>query len=115
MAIAEELGSSAGQEAAVDAARMMENAEQTTAFLKSLANPVRLILLCRLSEGDARVNQLEDALGVPQSQVSKQLARLREEGLVKATRDGRSVVYALADERARRIVSVLYEEFCFVD
>ena len=91
---------------------MMESAEHTTAYLKSLANPIRLILLCRLSEGNARVNQLEEVLGIPQSQVSKQLARLRDEGLVSAERDGRSVVYSLADEKARRIVHALYEEFC---
>ena len=100
---------------AVDAARMMESAEHTIAFLKSLANPIRLILLCRLAEGNARVGELEDALGVPQSQISKQLARLREEGMVRAHRDGRSVVYSLEDERARRIVRTLYEEFCVME
>ncbi len=96
----------------VSADRMLQSAERTTTFLKSLSHPVRLVILCRLSEGEARVNQLEDALGIPQAQVSKQLARLRDERLVDAKRDGRSVVYSLADERARRIVQTLYEEFC---
>ncbi len=99
----------------VSADRMRESAEHTTAFLKSLSHPIRLVILCRLSEGPARVNQLEAALGIPQAQVSKQLARLREEGLVDARRDGRTVVYSLADERARRIVKVLYQEFCDCD
>lgn len=91
---------------------MLERAKYTTAFLRSLSHPSRLVILCRLSEGPARVSELETTLGIPQTAVSKQLARLREEGLVSATRDGRSIVYALADERARRVLQVLYEEFC---
>ena len=97
---------------AIDAYRMRESAGQTTAFLKSLSHPVRLEILCRLAEGEARVNQLEEMLAIPQAQVSKQLARLREEGLVDARREGRTVVYALGDARARRIIGVLYQEFC---
>ncbi len=101
-----------GATSAVDADRMRESAGQTTAFLKSLSHPVRLEILCRLAEGEARVNQLEEMLAIPQAQVSKQLARLREEGLVDARREGRTVVYALGDARARRIINVLYQEFC---
>ena len=101
-----------GDEASPDLARMMLNARYTCEFLKSLSHPSRLVILCRLAEGDARVNELESMLGVPQAAVSKQLARLRDAGLVTATRDGRSVVYSLGDERARRVVLTLYAEFC---
>jgi DNA-binding transcriptional ArsR family regulator len=51
-------------------------------------------------------------LGVPQAAVSKQLARLREDGLVDFERTGRSIVYTLADDRIRRIIKALYAEFC---
>ncbi len=97
---------------APNAAQMLDNAKQTAAFLRSLSHPSRLVILCRLAEGPARVNELETALEIPQTAVSKQLARLREEGLVTATRDGRSIVYSLHDERALRVLQVLYEEFC---
>ena len=74
-----------GPETAVnlDAEHMLKSAELTTAFLKSLSHPVRLIILCRLAEGRARVNELESLLNIPQAAVSKQLTRLREEGLVR--------------------------------
>lgn len=97
---------------ALNAAHMLEGAKQTTVFLRSLSHPSRLVILCRLAEGPARVNELETTLAIPQTAVSKQLARLREEGMVSATRDGRSVVYSLADNRTRRILQVLFEEFC---
>ncbi|OIQ76987.1 biofilm growth-associated repressor [mine drainage metagenome] len=91
---------------------MLENAQRTTDFLKSLSHPARLVILCRLAEGSASVGELEDFLQLPQSAVSKQLARLREDGLVDCTRDGRSITYSLLDEKARVIISTLYQEFC---
>ncbi|MCB1518355.1 MAG: winged helix-turn-helix transcriptional regulator [Hyphomicrobiaceae bacterium] len=93
---------------------MLVSARKTTDFLKSLSHPMRLVILCRLAEGGARVNELESMLDMPQAAVSKQLSRLRDEELVKATRQGRFMVYELADDRARRIVLTLYEEFCGV-
>jgi ArsR family transcriptional regulator len=92
--------------------QMLENAEKTTQFLKSLAHPARLVILCRLAEGGVSVGELESMLGVPQAAVSKQLARLREDGLVDCRREGRSMVYSLADDSTRRIIRTLYDEFC---
>jgi ArsR family transcriptional regulator len=95
-----------------DAARMLENAVRTGEFLKSLSHPVRLVILCRLSQGGASVGELEALLDVPQAAVSKQLARLRDDGLVVARREGRSMIYSLSDPRTQRVVGVLYDEFC---
>ncbi len=92
--------------------KMLENATLTTQFLKSMAHPARLVILCRLAEGGINVGELESMLDLPQAAVSKQLARLREDGLVDCRREGRSMVYSLADERTRRIIRALYEEFC---
>lgn len=94
---------------------MLENAARTTEFLKSLAHTARLVILCRLSEGPATVSQLEEMLNMRQASVSQQLARLRREGLVEATRDGRVINYSLTDERARKVVGLLYELFCDCD
>ncbi|MEZ5801245.1 MAG: hypothetical protein R3D29_13220 [Nitratireductor sp.] len=44
--------------------------------------------------------------------MSKQLARLREEGMVDFERSGRSIIYSLSDKRTMRIIKVLYDEFC---
>ena len=95
-----------------DSNKMQDKAEYATDFLKSLAHTSRLMILCRLSEGPTTVGELEEMLGVRQSSVSKQLARLRQEGLVTSQRDGRSIYYDIADERARRIVATVYELFC---
>ena len=97
---------------AVDASQMLESARLTTDFLKSLAHEGRLVILCRLGEGPATVGELEELLGIRQAAVSQQLARLRMEGLVAPVRDGRSIRYSIADEKARRVVRLLYDLFC---
>jgi ArsR family transcriptional regulator len=91
---------------------MMGRAEITTDFLKTLSHPARLILLCRLAEGPANVGQLETFVGLQQAEVSKHLARLRADGLVISVRHGRSISYALANERTARVVRLLHLEFC---
>lgn len=91
---------------------MMGRAAITTDFLKTLSHPARLVLLCRLAEGPANVGQLEAFVSLPQAEVSKHLARLRADKLVVSMRQGRSISYALADERTARVVRLLHQEFC---
>lgn len=92
--------------------RMMENAKRTSEFLKSLSHPLRLVILCRLVEGEANVGELETKAGLPQAVVSKQLANLRAAGLVEFRREGREIHYSLAHDHTRRILMALYDEFC---
>ena len=94
------------------AAQMLDRATQTTVFLKALSHPARLVLLCRLAEGPATVGEMEDMLGLPQAEVSKQLARLRADGLVTTRRDGRSITYSVKDDSTIRVVRLLHSEFC---
>lgn len=93
-------------------AAMAASAEEAAGCLRALSNPSRLLLLCQLVEGERSVGELESALNLGQAYVSQQLARLRSDGLVKATRDGRIVRYSLADGRVVPILQVLYQEFC---
>ncbi len=91
---------------------MLDRAEVTSVFLKSLSHPARLVILCRLAEGPAAVGELETMLALPQAVVSKQLARLREDKLVTARRSGRSISYSLSEDRTSRVVAMLHKEFC---
>jgi ArsR family transcriptional regulator len=87
-------------------------AQEAAAVLKMLSNPQRLRLLCALVDGERSVGDLENALGTSQSYVSGQLARLREQGIVTARRDGRTIRYTLSDPRVTPILERLYEVFC---
>ena len=95
-----------------DSAALAEAAEQASDFLKSLANPVRLRILCLLVQGEAAVGDITEKLAARQSLISQHLALLRKDGLVRPRRDGQTIYYALADKRAERLIGVLYETFC---
>jgi DNA-binding transcriptional ArsR family regulator len=92
--------------------RMADSARDACDFLKALAHESRLMILCNLLDGEKSVGELEDFLSLRQLTVSQQLARLRLEGLVSARRDGKTILYSIADEKVRAVIGVLYDTFC---
>ncbi|MCA8928716.1 MAG: helix-turn-helix transcriptional regulator [Alphaproteobacteria bacterium] len=91
---------------------MTESARNAARFLKALAHEGRLLILCHLASGEKSVTDLEGFLSARQAAVSQQLARLRMDGLVAFRREGKTIYYRLADDRARRMVETLYDMFC---
>jgi DNA-binding transcriptional ArsR family regulator len=73
-----------------------------------IGEPMRIKLLDRLREGPATVNELHQALGASQQNVSKHLGVLHNAGIVSRTKEGTSVRYAIADES----VFALCEQVC---
>lgn len=62
-----------------------------------LSEPSRLALLQALHDGPLAVNELVEASGLRQANVSKQLAILYDAHLVKRERAGTSIRYEIAD------------------
>jgi ArsR family transcriptional regulator len=76
-------------------------------FCKALSDANRLLIITELSRGELSVNELTRRLGLQQSNVSKHLAFLRENGLVNARREGTSTYYSLADPRIFEAIRLL--------
>lgn len=75
----------------------MEDLESACAQkLKVLSDPTRLAVLDVLHAGPKHVGEINETLNVEQSLLSHHLKVLREAGLVRATRDGKAVLYELA-------------------
>jgi len=91
---------------------MEYNAGRATQLLSVMAHKQRLMLLCRLVEGEASVNTLTACLGLRQSTVSQHLAKLREAGIVSPRRDGQTIHYSLAGREARAVLETLYGLYC---
>ena len=91
---------------------MMTRARSASDFLKAIAHENRLLILCMLVDGEKSVRDLEILLEMRQPSVSQQLARLRADDLVATRRDGKTIYYSLASDKARELVSVLYNMFC---
>jgi DNA-binding transcriptional ArsR family regulator len=69
---------------------------------------MRIRLLDRLREGEASVNELTEALGASQQNVSKHLAVLAEVGILGRRKEGTHVYYRIVDEG----VFALCEQVC---
>jgi DNA-binding transcriptional ArsR family regulator len=81
-------------------------------LMKVLSNPDRLMLLCQLSQGEKRVGELEEILGIVQPTLSQQLTVLRDEELVSTRREGKNIYYQIASPQALAVMGVLYAQFC---
>lgn len=75
-------------------------------FFKALAHPIRIRLLEVLVAGEARVQDLQSALGIDQPIVSQQLARLRASGIVVSRKEGTTIFYMVADPVLRDLLQV---------
>lgn len=80
--------------------------------MKAPANPYRLLILCRLHEGEQSVGALVQLIGLSQSALSQHLARLRRDGVVQTGREGQTIHYALASTKVARAVALLYGLYC---
>jgi ArsR family transcriptional regulator len=64
---------------------------------RTLAHPLRIAILHHLAEGPRGVNVLARELDITQPNASQHLSVMRTAGLVEAERDGREMLYRLAD------------------
>jgi DNA-binding transcriptional ArsR family regulator len=78
-------------------------------LLKLLASEQRLLLLCRLVEGETSVGVLAEHANLAKSAASQHLAKMRAEGLVATRRDAQTIFYRLADPAVIRVLDTLRE------
>jgi DNA-binding transcriptional ArsR family regulator len=81
----------------------MARAATTTDTFNAVAEPRRRAILDVLADGERSVNDLVDALGLAQPQVSKHLRVLREVGAVDVRDEGRRRLYRVNGEALKPI------------
>jgi len=74
---------------------------------QAIADPTRIALLYELGEGQKHVNQLVEALMLPQATVSRHLRVLRDQALVTTRREGPYIYYQLADSRVLDALEIM--------
>jgi len=95
-----------------DAAALQASATEASAWLRSLAHPARLMLLCALVDGERCVADLELATGITQPSLSQQLGVLRRDALVATRREGKFIHYRLASPAVIGLLQLLQAQFC---
>ncbi len=90
-----------------DLTQLKANAAAMSARLKMMSHPERLLMLCRMDEGEVSVNELVELAGLSQSAVSQHLAMLRDEGAVAIRGEAQMRFYRLKDPQVRAIIHAL--------
>lgn len=92
-----------------DLTQLKSNASRMAPRLKLMSHPERLLMLCRMDEGEVSVGELVDLTGLSQSSVSQHLAMLREEGAVAIRSEAQTRYYSLQDPIVRGVIHALCE------
>lgn len=86
--------------------------EQTAKCIKAVSHPIRLGMVCLLTQGEQTVNEICATLGTTQPNISQHLSLLHNQGLLKSRKEANRVYYAIADQRLSDIIGMLQEIYC---
>ena len=75
-------------------------------FYKVFGDYTRVKLLYRLRQGEMCVQDIADSLNMTQSAISHQLRILKNMSLVSGRRDGKAILYSLADDHIAGILDM---------
>ncbi len=92
-----------------------EDIEQAARAMKAIAHPLRLEILCVLSDQEVSVQDIVDAVGTSQSNISQHLAILREKGILRTRKEANRVYYAVSDKRTLQLIAMMREVFCGIE
>lgn len=95
-----------------DAGELANSAERAAVFLRTLAHPARLRMVCALLGGELTAGELAQRAGLRAPAVSQQATVLESGGLLHRRRDSRTVHYKLASPAARAQARLLHRLFC---
>ena len=75
-------------------------------LFKVFGDSTRIKILYALLEMEMSVTEIVEALNMTQPAISQQLRVLKTNGLVKYRREGKSLIYSLADEHVSIILNI---------
>jgi ArsR family transcriptional regulator len=86
--------------------------EKSAQCIKAIAHPFRLSILALLAEGEKNVQELTQALGTSQSNVSQHLFQMRSRNLVTTRREGNMIYYTITNPKMLKLMALMKEVFC---
>jgi DNA-binding transcriptional ArsR family regulator len=92
-----------------------EHIEQAARALKSISHPLRLKILCVIGDQEACVQEIVQAVGTSQSNISQHLAILREKGVLIARKESNRVYYRVGDARTLQLIGMMREVLAMIN
>lgn len=86
----------------------LEELNDLAELFKVFGDFTRIRILYVLLENEMRVCDIAEQLDMTQSAISHQLRILKQSSLVKCRREGKAIIYELADDHVRKIVDQGY-------
>ena len=76
------------------------------ALFKGFADPTRVHILYLLAEREQCVSDIAERVELSQSAISHQLRILKQMQLIKFRREGKNILYSLADDHVKTILEM---------
>lgn len=83
-----------------------ETIQAIAELFKAFGDTTRVQILSHLLHGELCVSDIAEAVELSQSAVSHQLRILKQIHLIKYRRDGKNILYSLADDHVRTILEM---------
>lgn len=83
-----------------------ETLEAIAELFKGFADPTRVRILSLLARQELCVTDIADRVQISQSAVSHQLRLLKQMHLIKFRREGKNILYSLADDHVLTILKM---------
>ena len=80
--------------------------EEIAELFKGFADSTRVHILWLLAQRELCVTEISEAVGLSQSAISHQLRLLKQMHLVKFRREGKNILYSLADDHVKTILEM---------
>src|SRR5260370_41228107 len=84
-----------------------EQIERMARAMRAIAHPLRLKLLGVLGEHELSVQDIVEAVGTSQSNVSQHLAVLRGKRILRSPKKGNQGSYSVSDQRQLRLITTM--------
>lgn len=78
-------------------------------LFKVFSDSTRIRIMVALSGGELCVGEIAEVLEMSQTAISHQLRILKQNHLIKYRRDGKSMIYSLADDHVKTIINYAAE------
>lgn len=100
------------RDAILDLMGKQEQIDMAARAMKAIGHPLRLKILCVLGDEEVSVQEIVDAVGTSQSNISQHLAILREKRVLKTRKEANRVFYRIGDQRVLQLIGMMREVFC---
>lgn len=86
---------------------LLDQCKEVSRWLKSIAHPVRLKILCVLLRGEKNVSDLMKECGTSQSLMSQWLSKMKAEGLLVVRREGHQMLYSVRSDETVALLAAI--------